>query len=536
MNQLGIGNSCNSKHTSPKKWDSVDVLQDGLCVAPIEYNRLPKQSKAKAAPRSLKQFKIGPPFGETSLFTQVYSWSTNCSITPVISARIDRGFDDIDNKWVGYKRNYFTLAAAFRFKEKDSCDFSGQQFYISADNNAPSFVRCFWVNIGARCLNDNLNVYLIQHSPKREKEPHLYPQPCFIVPGSLPQHEVIKQSANLRSSQRINEYKGSFHYAIPKNIPPESILHSYPHNQEIFVCAKYERIQFSTTPTLLNLRNTMINRTFALEVLLFATIEDGTNVLIAKTETGELVVRGRSPSTYKIAKKSKEVASVPDKQEQLSKIEKVPKGSCPSLDASNRIKPITQAERKGSSQENLRLKLQKISKSIIKKQGKLIKLKHIPNRVKRLIQRKIIDSKSSKTHRCSKMHGERKKTPMQSSKGPKAPKGNEIQKKNPRKEHTSSFDWIFSSTSNEDVVFKFESDWLLDVNCPTSELDDFIPSSTYDQPERATECYNIYDTSYFKNSITYLNNKTDILDNSQLRPPTHDECASEFMILSRGTI
>lgn len=265
-------------------------------------SRLDKKKK-KLAPRSSLQFKVGPSFSGTTHFQTLYASSSNCTIVPNISARVDRGFDKLDGEWVGYKRNYFTLVAAFQFKNSPEDLIERETFYIIEDGIREE-IECFALKLVAKCHEDETPVPLVQHTAKRDRGPQTVPPIYPAIPSHLPRHEVIREVANIRNNNKIDKYNQLFFAPDVKmgnQAPIGSILRTYPDGLEVAKVAKYERIQFSSSES--HKRTAMTNKHSILEVQLIAVLDNDDEVLLASTKTPPLVVRGRSPSNYHIARK-----------------------------------------------------------------------------------------------------------------------------------------------------------------------------------------------------------------------------------------
>ncbi|EGV60664.1 DNA binding transcription factor, partial [Yamadazyma tenuis ATCC 10573] len=254
-------------------------------------------NKRKVAPRSSDQFKVGPDFDDTEVHRKCFISSTKEHIVPVISARIDRGFDLINNEWVGYKRNYFTLVSTFEFLDQPGDLCSNTKFHICDDEGKEVNIECFAIRLVSECCENDVGVVLVQHTPKRDRGPQYLPPVFVSVPGVLPEHEVIKSSANIRNGVKMSQLDRLFYLEENKlkQAKEGSILKGYPKGK-VCTVAKYERMQFSTT---LNYRKpALLNRRFVLRVELLAVLADEKYSVLASSETPPLIVRGRSPSNY----------------------------------------------------------------------------------------------------------------------------------------------------------------------------------------------------------------------------------------------
>ena len=97
-----------------------------------------KSRKSKIAPRSSLQFKLGPPYQQQHLHAPVYSLNKAVEVTPILTARIDRGFDNVQESWIGYKRNYFTSVASFQIYADDLIsvdDFIQDKYFVMFNGN-----------------------------------------------------------------------------------------------------------------------------------------------------------------------------------------------------------------------------------------------------------------------------------------------------------------------------------------------------------------------------------------------------------------
>lgn len=249
-----------------------------------------KLVRLERAPRSGQQYKVGPPFEDTIYHCPIYISSTNEEVFPAINARIDRGYDLIDGSWIGYKRNYFTLVAGFKFDDKD-LDIVAKEKFHTYDNIK---INSFSMALTSKCYEDEQNVLLIQHTAKRDYGPQVPPPVYPIIPGNLPSHLIMKESANIRNPDKVEAYNKLFFPEFCRH-NDECILSTYP--ERFAQVARYERIQFSSE---INIRRTgLISRRFKLEIELRAILDNGNEVLLATAETPPLIIRGRSPSNYK---------------------------------------------------------------------------------------------------------------------------------------------------------------------------------------------------------------------------------------------
>ncbi|KAK6460072.1 hypothetical protein DFJ63DRAFT_315945 [Scheffersomyces coipomensis] len=254
-------------------------------------------TKKKTAPRSGEQYKVGPPFSNTHIIRSIILKSNNKVIIPIVTARVDRGFDKINDLWIGYKRNYFTLVASFQFKNQDESLFLKERFKI-VDGDSTINITYFTMRLVSLCCEDDLESPLVQHTAKRDRGPQYPPPELPVITSELPGHEIIKSVANIRNDKKIALFNQMFKGEISNygKLSKDSILRSYPNNQITKVC-KYERVQFASS---LDCKKTVTtSKHFRLRVELMGVTETGEKLLVAYSHTPSLIIRGRSPSNYK---------------------------------------------------------------------------------------------------------------------------------------------------------------------------------------------------------------------------------------------
>lgn len=269
------------------------------------------ESDKKLAPRSSNQFRVGPPFVSTTTVRPIYNETLGAEMTPKISARLDRGFNLIEGQWIGYKRNYFTLVAAFCFSDLplDICSTSALLYVAADDTHHP--LLYFKLRLVSTCPEDAATlVTLVQHTAKRDKGPQFSPPVYNAIPGKLPGHQVMKLVANIRNGDKILRCNRLFNLPhlerrqLAASCGGECILATYPESKEVALVARYERIQFLSSAAGGRKQSSTNNKYYTLEVqLLGVTSED--EVVLAYSQTPPLIVRGRSPSNYTSNEKKK---------------------------------------------------------------------------------------------------------------------------------------------------------------------------------------------------------------------------------------
>lgn len=254
--------------------------------------------KKKLAPRSSLQFKVGPGFSPTITELPIYD-NEGELVSPVLCPRIDRGFDRIDNEWIGYKRNYFTLVSTFYLKDTSFQKFASNKYYTLNSKGTKLNIKYFGIRLVARCAEDKSSVSLVQHTAKRDRGPQISPPIHPTVPSELPDHYIIKQAANVRNTSKIARFNSVFYF--DKNNHDSNHFNidglvNYPSNK-ILKVARYERIQFASSIT--QKKYHLNYRHFKLYVELVGFIgDDDEPITLAYTETPPLIIRGRSPSNY----------------------------------------------------------------------------------------------------------------------------------------------------------------------------------------------------------------------------------------------
>ena len=310
-------------------------------MARANQNDMLESSTRKVAPRSSDLVRVGPPFSISKQHQPVYCVGTDMPVTPLLHARIDRGFEMGETgSWIGYKRNYFTLVASFTLQDFDFEKFIGNKFYTydKVNNKVNGFpphhpshpqnqpqnhpghphhnqhagelrvpISYFAIRLVAKCSDEDVAISLIQHTAKRDKGPQ-FPPPIYpAVPSELPDHETVKVSCNKRNNNKIETMNKIFYfdrgnYYQEYNLDSykdQSILKSYP-SQSISKVARFERIQFTSSIRVKSTNTTA--RYFTLHVELLGIIEDEDlqiqPILLSSIESPPLIVRGRSPSSY----------------------------------------------------------------------------------------------------------------------------------------------------------------------------------------------------------------------------------------------
>lgn len=280
--------------------------------------------KLKIAPRSTLQFKVGPPFELVRDYCPVVESHTGRTLDLRIIPRIDRGFDHIDEEWVGYKRNYFTLVSTFETANCDLDTFLKSSFDLLVEDSSVESrlrVQYFAIKIKAKNDDDDTEINLVQHTAKRDKGPQFCPSVCPLVPSPLPKHQIIREASNVRNITKMKKYDSTFYlhreHVNYEEYGVDSLLFSYPEDS-IQKVARYERVQFASSISVK--KPSQQNKHFSLHVILGAVVDPdtfhgenpgipydelalkngskGMFVYLQEMKTPPLIIRGRSPSNY----------------------------------------------------------------------------------------------------------------------------------------------------------------------------------------------------------------------------------------------
>lgn len=329
------------KEDSPKKYCNIAKLPDLYTGTPLQKQKI-NVYKSKIPPRSCLQFKIGPSFSLHQQYDHIVRTSQKHSVFFNLTSRIDRGFDLIDNQWIGYKRNYFTLAASFQSSITDLMEFVNDSYTLELKENE-NLITCKIIQFGIKILskveNSDKEINLVQHTAKRDKGPHGKPEICPVVPANLPDHDTIRNITNIKCPKKNVELEKAFYFYCKDDKRKNSNdpnIYNYLHQDNtnniadplyknyptkcIDKVAKFERIQFSCSSGIR--KSNSIGRYFQLYVILGVTVEIPNTIELKETngieflhmsnlnyskkyfvnlieiKTPPLVIRGRSPANY----------------------------------------------------------------------------------------------------------------------------------------------------------------------------------------------------------------------------------------------
>lgn len=199
---------------------------------------------------------MGPSFTDAARYCKIRETKSDRDILVTLRPRIDRGFDLIDNEWIGYKRNYFTLVTSFDVEGMELAEFLKGSYNVLGVSGAlkPLAVKYFAVRLLAVCTEDGSDVSLVQHTAKRDKGPQFEPPVLALVPAELPSHQIIREASNVRNESKMRKYDSLFFYNREGDLEetgeedarPRGIVASYLKDR-IKKVARYERVQFSSS-------------------------------------------------------------------------------------------------------------------------------------------------------------------------------------------------------------------------------------------------------------------------------------------------
>ena len=229
----------------------------------------------------------GPPFSKTEHIHTVVG-SDNRPVVPDIDASIQKGFFQVDGKWTCYRRNYFTVTCSFHVKHQPV----DAMYFVQRQGRMDAFKR-FAVSISAKTAGINNQESeargLVQHTPKRDKATESTPTVQEVQPAP--------------ANATFGAYGLEPHGYGPSQAPGMSYYDRNGRTQSPMPPTAYtfERIQFQKA-TANNGKRRAQQQYFHVVVELSVDIggPDGERWLtVAKRQSDQMVVRGRSPGHYK---------------------------------------------------------------------------------------------------------------------------------------------------------------------------------------------------------------------------------------------
>lgn len=248
------------------------------------------------SPSSTQKHQIrsqeGPPFGKTEVVNNVVTGQSH-PVSPEIGAAIQKGFFQVDGKWTCYRRNYFTVACSFHVKSPSA----DGRYYVQRQGRSDLVAR-FAVSISAKTASMNNQESeprgLVQHTPKRDK-----------ATESVPGKQIIQPMAPNGGVDSYGLNPHSYPLSHPVQPPPMNYYdrNSGPQSPTPPTSHTFERIQFQKA-TANNGKRRAQQQYFHVVVELSAEIGSvGSEqwITVAKRQSDQMVVRGRSPGHYKDA-------------------------------------------------------------------------------------------------------------------------------------------------------------------------------------------------------------------------------------------
>lgn len=179
-------------------------------------------------------------------------------LTPMIQARMDRGFFMADTEWTCYRRNYFQVSGVFSVHGFNHYIQENDPHVYVKSNDVYHPVQRFLLGVSAGVANGDREIELIQHTAKRDKGPQFKPAP-----------KPVSHGGNLNISNSMG-------------------------NGGIAV---FERLQFKTA-TANNGKRRAAQQYYVCYVNLYAETDRFELIQVATCQSAPLVVRGRSPGHY----------------------------------------------------------------------------------------------------------------------------------------------------------------------------------------------------------------------------------------------
>ncbi|KAF4455353.1 hypothetical protein F53441_2316 [Fusarium austroafricanum] len=214
--------------------------------------------------------------------------------TPVkvdITGTIDKGFFLSDNEWTCYRRNYFSCVCSFSLSPHLP---NVTIQYTANGSTQPVQVFGFAMSISAVVSdNEQHNIELVQHTPKRDKGPIQKPEKVRLnnKPPQASHHH-----------HHHHHHMGMYSESVGPNRPVYSEGYSsQASNQQLPTEHTFERIQFKQA-TQNNGKRRAAQQYYQLVVELWGEVgsQNGGEqfVKIATRKSAKMIVRGRSPGHY----------------------------------------------------------------------------------------------------------------------------------------------------------------------------------------------------------------------------------------------
>ncbi|KAL5608044.1 hypothetical protein FOBRF1_008541 [Fusarium oxysporum] len=209
--------------------------------------------------------------------------------TPVkvdMSGIIDKGFFLSENEWTCYRRNYFSCVCSFSLSPHIP---NVTIQYTASGSSQPVPIFGFAMSISAVVSdNEQHNIDLVQHTPKRDKGPIMKPEKVRL--------------SNKPPQASHHHHMGMFSESVVPNRPvyPDNFSNQ-PGSQQLPTEHTFERIQFKQA-TQNNGKRRAAQQYYQLVVELWGEVANQSSgdqyVKIATRKSAKMIVRGRSPGHY----------------------------------------------------------------------------------------------------------------------------------------------------------------------------------------------------------------------------------------------
>lgn len=215
------------------------------------------------------------------------------SIKPEINGVIDKGpFLSSDREWTCYRRNYLACICSFSL----SPSYPGAGIQFTPESKSGSAPQTFQVYGFAMCIsavvadNDQHNIELVQHTPKRDKGPVTKPSKTRLQP---------KTNATPHATS-LNMYGDGSGLSNSRSLYSDGFGGQTNVGQQVPNEHTFERIQFKQA-TQNNGKRRAAQQYYHLVVELWAEVGNQATddfVKVASRKSAKMIVRGRSPGHY----------------------------------------------------------------------------------------------------------------------------------------------------------------------------------------------------------------------------------------------
>ncbi|KAI5954508.1 hypothetical protein KGF54_002283 [Candida jiufengensis] len=274
---------------------------NGVTSDPIESNQT--KNKTKLSPNSKNQFRIGPNFCKTIHVSSVYIEYINQQLTPKIIARVDKGFNLVNDTWCNYRGNQIYVVASFEFEEYDINDttlIANNKFYTIVDGIRYDVNR-FGIRLNVESLNENQNITLSQKATAKEKRQFYEPTIVYSIPGSIPSHVEVKGLSNKQKGDTLKRLTTIDYNQFSIQSNSNSLLSNYENSVPFNTTAVFDRIQFKIKGSKRIKINMPEQENAMLQVQLIAEMEDKKSyAVIAIANTPPLSIKTKTPSSYNL--------------------------------------------------------------------------------------------------------------------------------------------------------------------------------------------------------------------------------------------